>query len=80
MFANHKRHDKLLVVLAFDAADTLFWRQRPRPLAMVLEIRSLPTADCGSPRKQFLFLFFSPVLCPKCEGGSDRLFTALGSF
>jgi hypothetical protein len=40
----------LLFVFAFDAADTLFWRLRPRPLATVLEIRSLPTADCGSPR------------------------------
>jgi hypothetical protein len=39
-----------LFVFAFDAADTLFWRLRPRPLATVLEIRSLPTADCGSPR------------------------------
>jgi hypothetical protein len=40
----------LLFVFAFDAADTLFWRLRPRPLATVLEIRSLSTADCGSPR------------------------------
>jgi hypothetical protein len=39
-----------LFVFAFDAADTLFWRLRPRPLATVLEIRSLSTADCGSPR------------------------------
>jgi hypothetical protein len=40
----------LLFVFAFDAPDTLFWRQRPRPLATVLEIRNLPTADCGSSR------------------------------
>jgi hypothetical protein len=39
-----------LFVFAFDAAGTLFWRLRPRPLATVLEIRSLSTADCGSPR------------------------------
>jgi hypothetical protein len=39
-----------LFVFTFDATDTLFWRLRPRPLATVLEIRSLPTADCGSPR------------------------------
>jgi hypothetical protein len=50
IFANHKRRNKLLFVFAFDAADTLFWRLRPRPLATELEIRNLPTADCGSSR------------------------------
>jgi hypothetical protein len=45
----------LLFVFAFDAADTLFWRLRPGPLATVLEIRNLPTADCGSSRIAELF-------------------------
>jgi hypothetical protein len=50
IFANHKCRNKLLFVFALDAADTLFWRLRPRPRATVLEIQSLPIADCGSPQ------------------------------